>query len=291
MSVPAKAPARPGVTSATRVFALLGDPVGHSRSPVIQNEAFGQAEVDGVYVAMRCRTEDLASVLRTLALTGGGGNVTLPHKERAARLLDVPSDAVRRTGACNTFWGTGDAVHGDNTDVEGFRRAVKLFLEGEGKTGSLAGARILLLGAGGASRAVLVSLLDEAAGSITLLNRSAERARAVARRIGGASVRVAEGVESLKDERFDLVVNATRLGLSADDPLPLDLGVLESADAVFDLVYGAAETPFVRSARERGVPAVDGAEMLVQQGAVAFERWWERPAPIGAMRAALDVGS
>lgn len=285
-TTPPESAAGGGVTSATRVIALLGDPVRHSRSPLIQNAAFRYAGVDGIYVCLQCPADELGSLLRTLTFGGGAGNVTLPHKERAAGLIDVPSDAVRRTGACNTFWKEEDGIHGDNTDVEGFRRALTGFLAAEG-LGSPAGAEVLLLGAGGGARAVLVALLDEGVGSIALLNRSTERARAVARRIGGERVRVAESVQAVQDERYDLVINATRLGLAPEDPLPIDLGVLEGAGAVFDLVYGAGPTPLVLAARARGIPAIDGGEMLVQQGAVAFERWWGIPAPVEFMRAAL----
>ncbi len=112
------------ITASTRLLALLGDPVGHSLSPLIQNAALRHTGADGVYVALRCAAEDLLSLIRALARAQGGGNVTLPHKEKAASVVDVPSEAVRRTGACNTFWGGPDGrVHGDNTDVEGLRRA------------------------------------------------------------------------------------------------------------------------------------------------------------------------
>jgi len=257
--------------------------VEHSLSPAIQNAAFREAGVDGVYVALRTSAEDLPALVRALSRAGGGGNVTLPHKERAATVVDVPSDAVRRTGACNTFWGDDDGrIHGDNTDVEGFRRALRSFL---GR--SPEGFRVLLLGAGGAARAILVALLDEEVDEVQILNRTVERARAVARRIGGARVRVVEDPDSVADTSFDLVVNATRLGLSEDDPLPLELEAVERPGAVLDLVYGEGGTRLVRTAREQGIPAVDGAEMLVRQGAVSFERWWGRDAPVDAMRRAL----
>ncbi|NIP58848.1 MAG: shikimate dehydrogenase [Gemmatimonadetes bacterium] len=270
------------ISAATRVFALLGDPVDHSLSPGIQNGAFREAGVDGVYVALRCDAEDLAGLMRALARAGGGGNVTLPHKEEAAAVVDSLSDAVRRTGACNTFWGEDGEVRGDNTDVEGFRRALRAFLGEEPE-----GARVLLLGAGGAARATLVGLLDGGVEEVVLLNRTVERARAVARRIGGKRAHVAESVEEVEGEPFHLVVNATRLGLSPDDPLPVDLELLGPVRAVMDLVYGDGGTRFVRVARERGIQATDGAEMLVRQGAVSFERWWGRPPPLDAMRSEL----
>ena len=209
------------LTSRTRVLALLGDPVEHSLSPVIQNAAFREAGVDGVYVALRCDAADLVGFMHGLGRAGAGGNITLPHKEKAASFLDERSEAVRRTGACNTFWGDGGRVCGDNTDVEGFRRALRHFLGRAPK-----GFRVLLLGAGGAARATLVALLDEGVEDVLLLNRSTERARAVARRIGGERVRVAEAPRAVDDGIFDLVVNATRLGLTPGDKLPIDLSRL-----------------------------------------------------------------
>jgi shikimate dehydrogenase len=273
------------VTAGTRVLTLLGDPVAHSGSPELQNAAFAAAGVDGVYVAVRCAGDDLVGFMRGLARAGGGGNVTLPHKEKAASILDIRSEAVRRTGACNTFWGDAQGrVHGDNTDVEGFRRALRVFLDG-----SYTVSRVLLLGAGGAARAALVGLIDEGASEVLLFNRTQERARAVARRIGGQKARVVPSLRELEGEAFDLVVNATRLGLDPDDPSPIDLAVLSRAGAAMDLVYGRRTTPFVRSAEAAGVRATDGLEMLVQQGAVSFERWWGKEAPVPLMRAALDA--
>lgn len=272
----------PRVTAHTRVLCLLGDPVEHSLSPEMQNAAILEAAMDGVYVALRCDGEALPSLMTAVAHAGGGGNVTLPHKERAATVVDEPSDAVRRTGACNTFWEEEGRIHGDNTDVEGFRRALRAFLDG-----SPSGSRVLVLGAGGAARAALVGLLDEGVDEVLLLNRTVERARAVARRIGGERVRVAQGPPEIQEEDFDLVVNATRLGLSPDDPLPLDLDAVGRVDALMDLVYGDGGTPMVRAATDRGIPAVDGAEMLVRQGAVSFERWWGEAAPVEVMRRAL----
>lgn len=270
------------ISSSTRVLTLLGDPVGHSLSPIIQNAAFRSAGVDGVYVAVRCAPDDLFGFMRGLSRAGGGGNITLPHKEKAAAVVDVPSEAVRRTGACNTFWGGPDGkVHGDNTDVDGFRRAARAFV------GSLRNTRVLLLGAGGAARATLMALLEEGAHEVLLLNRSTERARAVARRIGGAHARVVLLAEELRGQSFDLVVNATRLGLDPDDPSPFDFELLARVGAAMDLVYGRHPTPFVRAAEHFGVRATDGSEVLVQQGAASFERWWGMPAPVAEMREAL----
>ena len=257
--------------------------MAHSLSPEIQNAACVETGVDGVYVAVRCAKDDLEGFMRGLARAGGGGNVTLPHKEKAAAVVDLPSEAVRRTGACNTFWGDENGrVVGENTDVEGFRRALRIFVGG-----APAGMRVLLLGAGGAARATLMALLEEDVDEVVLLNRTTERARAVARRIGGQKARVANMSIEVKGQSFDLVVNATRLGMRPGDPSPFELGLLSRVGGAIDLVYGKDPTPLLRSAAEFGVRAVDGGEMLVQQAAVAFERWWGMPAPLEAMREEL----
>jgi shikimate dehydrogenase len=272
----------PFISAKTRVFALVGDPVAHSLSPIIQNAAMRDLGLDGVYGALRSNQEDMAGFVRGLARAGGGGNVTLPHKEKAATVVDTPSTAVRRTGACNTFWMKDGAIHGDNTDVEGFSRALLDFL-GMGPEGY----RVLVLGAGGTARACLVALMDGDVEEIHLLNRTRDRARAVARRIGGEKVRVLDDKREVEGESYDLVVNTTRLGLDAEDPSPLDLEVLDRVGAVVDVVYGSGSTAFLKQARELGIRGVDGAEMLLQQGAVAFERWWGVSPSLEAMRQAL----
>ncbi|SVC21513.1 uncharacterized protein METZ01_LOCUS274367, partial [marine metagenome] len=220
--------------------------------------------------------------MRGLALAGGGGNITLPHKEKAAAIVDVSSEAVRRTGACNTFWGQDGKVHGDNTDVEGFRRALRIFVDGPSQ-----GIRALVLGAGGAARATLLGLLEEGAGEVLVYNRTSERAQAVARRIGGQRARVVPLMEELGGERFDIVINTTRVGLNPDDPAPIDFEILDRAGAAMDLVYGKHQTSFVNAAERLGIRATDGMEMLVQQGAVSFESWGSKPAPIELMRDAV----
>ena len=135
------------ITARTRVFALIGDPVSHSSSPTIQNAAMRELGLDGVSVALRASWEEMVGFVRGLAMSGGGGNITLPHKEKAATVVDIRSPAVKRTGACNTFWYEDGKIHGDNTDVEGFSRALEVFLGGPPE-----GQKVLVLGAGGAAR-------------------------------------------------------------------------------------------------------------------------------------------
>jgi len=271
-------------TAKTRLLTLLGDPILHSKSPEIQNRAFEAAGVDGVYVALQCKEEDLEGFMVSIARSGGGGNITLPHKEKAAAIVEIASEAVVQTGACNTFWGDERGrIHGDNTDVDGFRSALSFFI------GSVpSGIRVLLLGGGGAARASLLGLIEEGADEIVIFNRTPERARSMSRRIGGERTRVIPVLEEIEGEDFDLVINATRLGLEKNDASPVDLERLSCVGAAMDLVYGRHITPFVRAAEAMDIRATDGAEMLVRQGAASFERWWGIPAPVEAMRAAME---
>lgn len=272
-------------TSATRLIALLGNPVAHSISPGFQNAAFRHAGVDGIYLALRCEAAAVSGLIRGIAGAGGGGNVTVPHKEVAARSVDRGTEAVRRTGACNTYWAEDGQIWGDNTDVVGFARAIEALL-----AGPVQGARVLLVGGGGAARAALAALADARAGEVVLLNRTRARAETLASLFRDAAIRIriADREDTLNGESFDLAVNATPLGLRPGDPLPLSPKVSERVGAGFDMVYRRGGTSWVRSLRAAGVPATDGSEMLLWQGAAAFERWWHLSAPVEVMRAAIE---
>lgn len=272
------------ISSATQVFAILGDPVAHSRSPLLYNAAFAAAGINAAYGALRCSANDFAGLLTGLARAGGGGNVTLPHKGLAAQTVEKPSPRVIATGACNTFWLKGKRVHGDNTDVIGFSRAVRNVMA------DLKGTRVLVIGAGGAARAVLHALLADGCGAVTVLGRTRTRARAIREVAGARAHRVAFTTEQklLRNEGFDLVVNATPVGLRDTDRLPFRLSALSGVTAVYDLVYRPGDTAWVRYARSLGLPAEDGKEMLVQQAVAAFELWFAVDAPVAAMRKAFD---
>lgn len=274
-------------TAATRLIALLGDPVSHSLSPQFQNAAFHETHVDGIYLALRCDAEGFTHLMKGIAAAGGGGNVTLPHKALAAEILDVATPAVATTGACNTFWEEDGRLCGDNTDVRAFHGAVGALV------GDPAGARVLLIGAGGAASAALYALLQDNVDSVILFNRTPDRAHALRSRLDpdGSRARVVSDLHDLRTQNFDLVVNASSLGLHDDDPLPLDLAQIGGAGAVLDVVYTPEQTPWVKHAHELGIPAADGIDMLLRQGAASFERWWGRPAPLEVMRRSLvDVG-
>ncbi|MGH7459166.1 MAG: shikimate dehydrogenase [Longimicrobiaceae bacterium] len=268
------------ISSCTRLAVLLGDPVEQSLSPAIQNAALRAAGLDAVYLALRCDGGALPGLVRGVAEAGGGGNVTVPHKESAAGLMERKTAALEVTGACNTFWSEGGELCGDNTDVAGFLGALERELRIDP-----AGARVLLLGAGGAARAVLYGLGQRSVSEVVVVNRTPARARRLVTWFDYIPLRTVESLADLRGESFDLAVNATTLGLRPDDPLPF--GEEVKFGAGFDLVYRPGGTGWIRAMRERGVPAADGTEMLLRQGAASFERWWGQEASLEAMRAAL----
>jgi len=268
-------------SATTRLVALLGDPVAHSRSPHFQNAAFRAAGVDGVYLALRCRADEVPGLVRGIVRAGGAGNVTVPHKERVATLLDLPTELVRRTGACNTFWwAPGGGIAGDNTDVEGVAASVERLL------GALPPGPVLLLGAGGAARAALVALLDGGAERVVVVNRTRERAVRMAQEAADPRVSVESAVPD--GLSFGLAVNATSVGLHPGTRLPMDPEALGRCGALLDLVYASTPTPLLAEAHRLGIPALDGGEMLLRQGAAAFRRWWDQPPPVEVMREALQ---
>lgn len=269
----------------SREFALLGFPVGHSLSPAIHRAAFAALGLDAGYEAVEVSAAELPSALWSWA-PRGGGNVTLPHKERTATLLERPSRTARLTGACNCFWADEDgALAGDNTDVGGFLAAVEELLGERGVTDR----RVLLLGAGGAARAVLAGCLEADAARVDVRNRAASRARRMVREMAGtgAPVRVLEADAALEPP-YDVAVNATSLGLRPEDPVPPSASSCGAA-AALDLVYAPGGTRWARDAREAGIPARDGLGMLVHQGALSLRRWLPGiEPPLAAMRAAAE---
>jgi shikimate dehydrogenase len=263
------------IDGSTRVFALLGDPVAHSLSPAMQNAAFRALGLRAVYVALRCVPPDVAPLLHALARAGGGGNVTIPHKEAAALAVDRPVDDAAEVGACNVFWSEDGAIVGGNTDVEGLLRALEPLQPPPGPW--------LIVGTGGGARAAAVAAARCGA-PVAISSRSAERAGAFERWCGD------RGSTGVPAEECRVVINATPLGLRADDPLPLDPAALPNVEVAFDMVYRTGETPWVRAMRASRRRAADGRGMLVAQGAGALQRWYPGvAAPTEIMRAAVDA--
>ncbi len=259
------------IGGATRVYALLGDPVAHSLSPVMQNAAFRALGLNAVYVALRCTGESLDGVLDALLHQGGGGNVTIPHKEAAAALL------ARRSGyhlpVCNTFWWEDGVARGAETDSEGIMKALTRLDAPEGPWG--------VIGTGGSARAAVFAARRAGVG-VAVKSRSTERADRMAGLAAGLGVPVAP-LETCR-----VVINCTPLGLGEREPLPIAADEIPAARLALDLVYRPGETAWVRAMRAAGRCAADGREVLIEQGAAAFERWFpRRQAPREVMRAVV----
>lgn len=261
---------------------LLGHPVGHSLSPAMHNAAFRALGLPHSYETLDVTVDALPAVVQRIR-SGEvlGANVTVPHKETVMTLVDTWDGPTAEIGAANTLSRTADGsrVLASNTDAVGFAYATRGL--------ALDGARVLLLGAGGAARAVLVALYVRGA-RVVIANRSPERARTLARAIPhpvDREPRLVEWAARTELRDIDVVVNATSLGLYGEDPL--DGAELRRDLVVVDLIPTAVTTPLVRRARAAGAVAVDGLPMLLQQAASSFRIWTGQDAPVDVMRAAL----
>jgi shikimate dehydrogenase len=271
-------------------LAVLGQPISHSRSPQMQNAALAAVGLAGEwrYEAIEVSPAEFEARVRAMPDEGFvGANVTIPHKRAALELADSASSAATAIGATNTLSFAGGRLHADNTDAPGLIAALP---------DSPSGRRALVLGAGGAARAV-VWALREAGAEVTIWNRTAARAAALAREFGVAAL--AEG-ESPRPAEHEILVNATPMGLDpAQDGSPgsaaglkscrLSADLLSERLVVVDLAYGSTETELVQAAKACGAATVDGHEILVRQGAASFEIWTGITAPLVAMR--RGVGS
>ncbi len=258
----------------TRVFAILGDPIAHSLSPAMQNAAFRALGLDAVFVPLRAESADVPHLIRVLSRAGGGGNVTIPHKEVAAQSVTQPSDRVRTLGACNTFWGGEGGSRGDNTDVDGVLETLTSL--------EAPATAWLIAGTGGGARAAVAAAAIRGA-RVAIRSRDAER-----RGTFEAWVKV-QGVALAPHAECEVLINTTPLGLHAGDHLPLALEDAPRATVAFDMVYHRGETAWVKLMRQEGLRSCDGRVMLVAQGAAGFRRWFpgEDP-PVDVMRAAVN---
>lgn len=266
------------IGASTRVAAVLGWPIAHSRSPALHNAAFQALGIDAVFIALEVAPLDLPAALRGMAVMRFlGASVTVPHKEQAEKLCDELDPGAQAAGAVNcVVFDQHAQLIGHNTDAPGFVDALDSQL---GR--SAAGARVVLLGAGGAARAVAAGLRDAGAAEIDVVTRKPEeRSWCKARHFTAAEL---EAVLP----RADLLVDCTSAGLSqAPFPVAVPIGRLPDGAAVATLVYGKS-SPLLDAARARSLAAMDGAGMLVHQGARAFQLWTGRPAPLDAMWSAM----
>ncbi|MFN4101671.1 MAG: shikimate dehydrogenase [Pararhodobacter sp.] len=271
------------MTMPLRLAGVIGDPIAHSRSPILHGHWLKRYGIAGHYVPLHIKPPDLAEALRLLPKMGfAGTNVTLPHKHAALALADRVTPLARRIGAANTLTFTATGIEADNTDAHGFTHNILSAYP------EWTPHKVALIGAGGASRAVIAALQDLGATEIRLTNRTPARAEELAEAFG-TPVRVypwAERTDMLSG--CDTLVNGTQLGMSGNPPLDLDLLALPATAIVSDLVYAPLETPLLAAARARGNPCVDGLGMLLHQAAPGFERWFGvKPVIDDALRAAV----
>jgi len=262
-----------------RVGWVIGSPVEHSMSPVIHNAAFAALGLDWSYFAVSVpegRAATAVAAMRSLRLAGM--SVTMPHKEVVAAAVDVVTPRAGRLGAVNCVSWRRTQLEGDSTDGAGFLDALR-----DDHGWDPAGCRAVVIGAGGAARAVVAALAEGGAVGVGVLNRSTEAARRAAA-LAGAVGRVAEVAEL---DGADLVVNATPVGMGTDTTLPVDVNRLGSGQIVVDLVYDPIETALLAAARQRGAVPVNGLGMLVHQAAHAFRAWTGEDPPIEVMSAAV----
>jgi shikimate dehydrogenase len=257
-------------------LAVLGHPVGHSRSPAMHSAALAELGLaaEWSYSAIDLAPDEFEPRVREMAREGfAGANVTVPHKGAALALADSLSETAREIGAANTLSFDGGEIHADNTDAQGLLDALP---------GPLSGKRALVLGAGGAARAAVWALAREGA-EVAVWNRTALRAEHLCAELGGAPA------EAPEQGGFELIVNTTAAGLRGEDPfaeLPLEAAAFLPAQTVVDLVYGERPSPLLAAAAAAGANVVDGIEVLVRQGALSLRIWTGREPSLGAMRSA-----
>jgi shikimate dehydrogenase len=254
--------------------------VAHSLSPALQNAALRYAELPITYEAIDVPPDALPAAVSRLIDARAGGNVTIPHKEAIARSCGRLDVIAQRVHAVNTFRVAEDGVlEGTNTDVGGFDALAR-------EVGALrAAARVAVLGAGGSAAAVLAAVERWNGATASLFNRTSARAAALAERFPVVDTVAATAADAVRDAT--VVVNATALGLRDEDQLPVAIESLPPGASVLDLVYRPRETAWVKAARKRGHLAADGLHMLLEQGALAFEWWFDITAPRDVMREAL----
>lgn len=283
----------------TQTIALLGHPVAHSISPAFQQAALDALEIDARYEAWNTPPSELQSAVERLRSRDLlGANVTVPHKVAVMRLLDQPDSLVEFVGAVNTIVNRDGRLHATNTDVTGILNALsEVDVE-------LAGANVVVLGAGGAARAVVVAMRRAGVARVTIANRTEARAEELVA-LGGADLDVRTCPLDLDSERLRVAVTAARLVVQTtslgmrhgpdEHATPIPARMMRQGQLAFDLVYTPAETPFLRAAAQGGAQTLGGLAMLVHQGAAAFQLWTGREPPLRVMfeaaRVALDASS
>ncbi len=263
---------------------VIGCPVAHSRSPVLHGTWLRDYGITGHYVPLHIEADDLERALRTMPAMGFVGvNVTLPHKERALVLADDVSDVARRIGAANTLSFLDGRIHADNTDAYGFIENLRAGADAD------CTAPALVLGAGGAARAVIVALAQAGVPEIRLVNRTRARAESLAADLSDCPVTVLDWEDrAAVVDGAGVLVNTTSLGMAGAPPLEFPAAAMRPGMVVTDIVYTPLDTPLLRDARAQGCVTVDGLGMLLHQAVPGFARWFgQRPEVTEALRRAV----
>jgi shikimate dehydrogenase len=273
------------VETKARAACLIGWPAAHSRSPLIHHYWLRTLGIEGGYNIEAIPPEGFAEFVLHLAAHGFvGANVTIPHKERALA-LSTPDARARAVGAANTLWYEGGELRSTNTDVEGFINNLDAGAGGWDKADDA-----LVLGAGGSARAVVFGLVERGIQRVHLVNRTVERARALADQFGASVHPVTWDAIADLLPRAGLLVNTTSLGMHGQPALELDVGLLPQDAVVADLVYVPLQTPLLAAARERGLRTADGLGMLLHQAVRGFELWFgRRPEVTSELRALVEA--
>jgi shikimate dehydrogenase len=271
------------IDSNTLLFGVIGNPIRHSKSPIMMNRAFRETGINGVYTAFHVASDrigDFAAGVRAMGIRGV--NVTIPHKLDIMSVLDEIDASAQAIGAVNTIVNDAGRLIGYNTDGIGYVRSLKEEAERE-----LAGKRIVVLGAGGAARGIIYALASENPARITIANRSVDRAKELA-----DSLQNKVDIEAISNEELqtacqqaDIVINTTSVGMFPQtEETPIDASWLKPGAVASDLIYNPLKTKFLQQAEQRGCRIHGGLGMFIYQGAYAFEYWTGQPAPAAAMR-------
>lgn len=267
-----------------KTYAVIGDPIDHSLSPAIHNAAFLFLKLDCTYIAYRITKGELEQGIESLKKVGiAGFNVTIPHKVDMMRLLNEADKECQLVGATNTVVNDNGHLKGFNTDVEGFLDPIRK------RKIDCKNADVLLIGAGGAARAIVGAFAKEKARKITVANRTKERADSVVRFATQLGLQsdysdLVQAAEIAGDYKF--IVNATSVGLKGTDG-PISTKKINKNSIVYDIVYMPVETPFIQQSKNRGATIIYGWEMLLAQAMRSFEIWIGKPAPYEAMKLTL----
>ncbi|MBN1405364.1 MAG: shikimate dehydrogenase [Candidatus Omnitrophica bacterium] len=265
-----------------KIFALIGYPIGHTLSPYMHMRAYAKLNISAIYIPLLVEPEKLKETINALKRSRiDGFNVTIPFKTACMKYLDCTDKFASMIGAVNTISITNNKLTGHNTDASGFLKALKQELKFNPKNKSC-----LVVGAGGAARAVCFALAKERARKIFITDVIKSKAVSLAGNVKKYFPKCE--ISTTPGEAVDLLVNATPAGMKKSDKLPIDAKILQKGLKVYDLVYNQSPTKLVKKARQKGLIAQNGLSMLLYQGAEAFEIWFKKKAPVDAMRKALN---